>query len=171
MTGFSEPRYFNAAKLELSAKVGVLKRLQGSLTLFLHWFLSNMWAQSNWWFSFWISLASVMKSLPSFSDCQCLIHLHQVPAGRFGCYYFLFYSFIIYRKLGHQKIEWDLTIFSIELINGKRYTFICGPGRNSWIVAILGRRKEKWDSNPIFLKFCCCCCYYKFLKKLSSQSL
>ena len=146
MIGLSEPSYFKAAKLELSAKAGVLKWLQGTLSVFLHWFLSNIWARSNWWFSFWISLASVMESLPSFPDCQCLIHLHQVPSRKIWILLLFVLHFYHLQEIGTQrKTEQNLPMFLIELLKGRRYTFTHGLQGNSWIVAVPQGGRENWD--------------------------
>lgn len=172
MTGFSEPRYFKAAKLELSAKAGVLKWLKGSFTLFLHWFLSNMWAHSNWWFSFWISLASVMKSLPSFPDCQCLIHLHQVPSRKIRILLLFVLKFYRLQEIGRQrKIEQNLPMFSVELLSRRSYAFTYRSSRISWVVAVPGAgRGGTLIQCPLEI-FCFVLVSFRFLKMLSSQSV
>ena len=105
--------------------------------MFLHWFLSNIWTRSNWWFSFWISLASVMESLPSFPDCQCPIHLHQVPSRKIWILLLFVLQFYRLQEIGIQrKTEQNLPKFSIELLKGRRYTFTHGLQGNSWIVAV-----------------------------------
>ena len=138
MTRFSEPRSFKAAKLELNAKAGVLKWLQGSLTLFLHWFLSNMWAQSNWWFSFWISLAFVMKSLPSFSDCQCLIHLHQVPSRKIQILLLFVLQFDRLQEIGTQKNRAEPTHIFSGTTKWKKVHLHLWPSLKLLVVAVPG---------------------------------
>lgn len=109
-------KIFQGYSVSVECKSGGAKKwLQGSLTLFLHWFLSNMWTHSNWWFSFWISLASVLQSLPSFPDCQCLIHLHQVPSRKIQILLLFVLQFYRLQEIGMQtEIEKNLSRFSVK---------------------------------------------------------
>lgn len=109
-------KIFQGCSVRVECKSGGAKKwLQGSLTLFLHWFLSNMRTHSNWWFSFWISLASVLESLPSFPDCQCLIHLHQVPSRKIQILLLFVLQFYRLQEIGMQReIEKNLPRFSVK---------------------------------------------------------
>lgn len=140
-----------------------------------HWFLSNMWAHSNWWFSFWISLASVMESLPSSPECQCLIHLHQVPPQEdLDLITFCFTVLSFTGNGDSEKKKEESTHFSVNLPNGRRHTFPCGSCRSFW----RGQSQEvgeltPWSRAPLRYFFVCLFVFasLRFLKSLSFPSL
>ena len=66
--------------------------------------------------SFLIILASVMKALPSFTVITQFVFIKS-PAGRFGSYDSLFYSFASYRKFGHRETVRNLPKFIVSSIS------------------------------------------------------
>lgn len=66
--------------------------------------------------SFWISLASVTKALPSFPVSTQFVFIKS-PAGRFGSYDSLFYSLVSYRNFGHRKTVRNLPKFLVSSIS------------------------------------------------------
>lgn len=69
-----------------------------------------------WMLSFWISLASVTKALPSFPVSTQFVFIKS-PAGRFGSYDSLFYSLVSYRNFGHRKTVRNLPKFLVSSIS------------------------------------------------------